>query len=126
MLLFENPSPVVLSATAGVGVWVCPISVSAMCMTAPFWKLKNRAPNSDSIALDKTLRIFAHSTCIDTFMGGCFCGGFLGSADAEIKYWYPPALLLAPGYDRNNGYLCMFRTMLMAWNIVTTHGWVCA
>ena len=62
MLLLTNPSPVELSATAGVGGWACPIYMSIMCIDVPLYQGTKRAPISASIALAMMFLMVVHLT----------------------------------------------------------------
>ena len=91
ILELKNMSPVTLSITTGVSNCGWPISMSAMLIALLLYKLAKRAPCSDSIAFTTMLCMVFNFICIGIFIGDCFSGDLLWSADF---FWFNDILLL--------------------------------
>ena len=91
-----------MSVTTGVGGYFCHIYARYMHIAAPHWKFTNRSPNSASINLSRKFSWWH----IPHEIGGCHSWGALGFADGVLIYGYLPDLVLEPGYDRKETFLC--------------------
>ena len=64
MVLFENPTAVVLSTCMGVEGWGCPSSLRVVRIGKASLAFRNVAPISTSAAEDMTVLIICHRVCM--------------------------------------------------------------
>ena len=110
-------SSVELYVIISVACFGFPISLRFVLIVSIYLTLYNNTPHSASAADDITLCMMVKMTIIDPF-------GRLLSSFVPLMYKKPPALLLAKDSDKYDASLCALSTILLAFYLIVSLGYV--